>query len=237
MMLDMRKLGIAMMLALLALPAGAPPAAAKIVYKHYAVRGETPAEIIIDIWRKRRMRHGVFSIADIRTTLKPDGRVVRGKSCQIKDFDVTAEYTITLPRHVNERAMDRRTRRLFRAFVGSARKHELQHRAIYRGCLRRLVRAVRRMQPQTSCAATGQVIVRIAKLEGLRCRAEHMAFDKREFQKSKRLPLVRQALADKKALKAARLSAGNIDVFAGDAGEFSASATLLRRHRRAMRSK
>ncbi|MCW2305782.1 DUF922 domain-containing Zn-dependent protease [Rhodobium gokarnense] len=219
------------------MPAGAAPVAGKTVYKHYAVRGETPAEIIVDIWRQRRVNRGDFSIASIQTSVEPSGHLQSGKTCRVKDFSVKTTYVVTLPRHVGERRLKPRTRRLYRSFVKNARQHELTHRAIYQKCMQRFVRSVRQMTPQRSCAAARRVITRIAKLESLRCRAENLAFDKREYAKSARLPLLRQALADTEALKAARLSTGRINVFAGDAGAFSSSAVLLRRHNRAMENK
>lgn len=212
------------------------PAAAKVSdktsYKHYTVNGDTPSAIIIDMYKKRRISGRDFTIATIETKVKPGGEMVPGKTCRIKDFSLHSTHVITLPRHRNERRLRGRTRKLFRSFVANARKHELKHRAIYRGCMRRLHRAVQSMRRFSSCDAALREITRLSKIEGKRCKAEHAAFDRREYAVSQKMPLLREAIRDVKALKAARISkAQAARALAGDSGSFGAAKILLRRER------
>lgn len=222
---------------LLAIGAGTMPAQTKVTdttkYKHYSVRGKTPTAIVVDMYRKRRVSGSDFTIATIETKVKPDGRLVNGRGCKIKNFTMHATHVITLPRHVGERQLNRKTRRLFRSFVASARKHELTHRAIYRGCFKRMDRSIRRMRPRSSCQAAVTEMKRILAVEGKRCKAEHAAFDRREYKVSAKMPLLREAIRDAKAMKAARISkAAAANALAGDSGHLDTSRVLLNREKK-----
>ncbi len=221
---------------LLLVPAVASAAPAKVTdkttYKHYSVSGNTPTAIVVDMYNQRRISGRDFTIATIETKVKPGGEMVPGKTCRIRNFSLHSTHVITLPRHRSERRLRKRTRRLFRAFVANARKHELKHRAIYRGCMRRLHRAVTRMRRYSGCQAALREIERLSKVEGARCKAEHAAFDKREYAVSSKMPLLREAIRDVNALKAARITKAQATrALAGDAGSFGASNVLLNREK------
>jgi len=157
---------------------------------------------------------------------------VPGKVCELKNFQLNMTHVITLPRHVDERKLRQRTRALFRSFVERAREHELTHRRIYQGCMREFDASVRKMRPRATCKETMREMTRLAEIVGERCKARHAAFDKKEYTRSAGLPLIKQALADTKAMRAASISsASTAGVFAGDAGSFGATATLRRRER------
>ena len=225
--------GFVVCLTMVAFPvAGSAKVSSKTSFTHYTVRGATPTEIVVDMWRKRKVDRRDFTIATIATKIEPGGEFIEKNGCRVKNFSLKTTHLITLPRHANERRLRKRTRRLFRALVKRARDHELTHRRIYRGCIKRFYTKVKRMGTLANCRVAARQIKRIADAEAVRCKAEHAAFDRREYARSSRMPLIREALADAKAMKAARISRASAGrALAGDSGGFGSAAVLMRREK------
>lgn len=184
--------------------AAAPAAADRRVTtenRDYRVYGHTPRELVS--YMKSRPFRGDYgpAMANIRPRYRLDlkTRQVRG-GCAVKSVSVPVRFVVTLPKAVNERSFDRRTRRAWRSFRRFAARHENVHRRIYLGCVRRFQRQARRTRPMASCSALRYHLQRRLRDADTACDRRHRAFDRRDFRRVRNLALFRQARAQKRRL-------------------------------------
>ncbi len=169
-------------------------------YRYYAVSGTTAAAL----HRNMSVPTGFFSseraYADI--TMKPKfvGTFTQGKICRIKGFGIKGQFTIRLPKLKSGVKLSRSLDRKFRGFARYVRKHELTHRSIWLGCLKKAQNRISRLRGK-SCTRLDQKAADIITAEWKKCGVRNVRFDASEQKRLRRLPLVREAFKPAKRPK------------------------------------
>ena len=151
--------------------------------KSYVVSGKSAKDVAA--FMRRRPFRGDYgpAIANIRPrytfTFKTDQR---RDHCRVTRFQLSIDFTMTLPKARHRQAFDRRTLSAWRSLRGFTRRHELVHRTIYLGCARRVERTVLKLRPRY-CGGIGWQIRKVLNAEKRACRERHLAFDRREIRR------------------------------------------------------
>lgn len=176
---------LALWLAALAAIVVAGDAAAELVhtteYRTHAVRGTTPQAI----WRHMNA-HPIIDpddgpayanlTHDHQLSMKTAGA---GGVCRVSALTFRWRFVLTLPKAVDQAAMDPRTRSMWNDFVAGLKRHEETHRAIFLRCGATFVRAAERLT-DASCASLERKVRRSIDQAYRACMAEQRAFEKRD---------------------------------------------------------
>lgn len=176
----------------LAMAAAGPVQAGKFTtkYIYYPVSGSTAASL----HRTLAVPTGFFSrersYANI--VMKPNirGVFVPGKRCRTRGFAIDAAFTVRLPRARKGASIPKGLRRKLNKFISFAKRHELTHRRIFIGCIRRAERRIRAVRVR-SCDRYGTRIGQILKKEVATCQRLNARFDRSERSRLNRHPLIR----------------------------------------------
>ncbi|AXS40960.1 DUF922 domain-containing protein [Breoghania sp. L-A4] len=220
--------------ALICAGVGAEPALAGVTHAtktvYHPVRGRDAVAMLAYLFRNpvdgeearlasllSQMR---ITALDVAAGTKP-GQPANAAGCHISAFGMKARFTITLPKAVDERRLDRKTRKAWRAFVVTARKHEQTHLAINLELYRTIDREIRKLSTTGSCRRLGARFDPIIDRAIKRAFAKHTALDRRDTRRAPTLPIFRLA----------GLSSSDIKAFHADSVQMghSVSALLLRR--------
>jgi predicted secreted Zn-dependent protease len=177
----------------------APAATADLVhstaYRTNPVRGSTAKSVlaymnahpIIDpddgpAWANLTHDHDIT----IRTTAE-------GATCRVSDLTFRWRFVLTLPKAVDYRAMDARTRSMWDGFVAALKRHEETHRTIFIRCGERFVPAAERLTGPANCAGLERKVRRSIEQAYKSCMAEQRAFESRDRPRILGLALVKAA--------------------------------------------
>lgn len=179
--------------------------------RSYLVSGNTAKDVAA--FMRRRPFRGDYgpAIANIRPryafTFKTEQH---DNHCRVHRFQLTIDFTMTLPKARNRKAFDRRTLSAWRSLRGFTRRHELGHRKIYLDCARRVERTVLKARSR-HCSGMGWTIRKILNESRKTCRQRHLAFDRREIRRLKHhrfFALARRQRARDRAESARRTGPG-----------------------------
>ena len=193
--------------AIMLLSGGTPILAAGVgdTVRDYRVRGVSARDLVS--YMKSRPFRGDYgpAMANIRPRylLELKTRQIK-RGCAVRSAKVRVRFTVTLPKAVDERRFDARTRRMWRSFRRFTVRHENGHRRIYMRCFRRFERAARRSKSKSSCISLRYDLRRRLRAADKDCDRLHRAFDRREFPRVRNLSLFRQARAQKNGRRMAR---------------------------------
>lgn len=183
----------ALLLVVDAAPVAAKPAVTTKV-KYYSVPGTSSQALLSYMQRNGPNVNGSRALASASANFRYKADAVASKGCRLKNFRVSANFVITLPRATQKSKMSSGVRKRWRHFVKHARWHENHHKKIWVGCARKIERVVRSMGGQRSCNAAWAKARSIVKSELNRCDKIHAAFDRKETANAPTIPLIAQAL-------------------------------------------
>jgi len=193
-------------------PARAAGVTQKTVYRYYPVRGRTALDMVTHMHSNGL--HGVGRFDKAYATLDMDFKVLgttrqSADRCHIANFGLALSFKVTLPRLVSRTRRD--ARRQFTGFQRFARRHELHHRKLYLGCVRRGVRRIRKFSSIGNCDAwidkAGAVLVEEFKL----CNRQHEAFDRQEQARLLKTALMRTAIRQSLRVNVASARRGTLE--------------------------
>lgn len=172
---------------------GSPPVVAQPVtttkVKHYVVNGTT-AQSLDQQMTTRGPWHGRGrAYANIVVNPGFTGQLVQGSSCNLHNFKVTAEFTMTLPKLANGAKLSRDLQSRWASFVSFVRRHEEGHRTIWLDCMSKAERRVAALRAGT-CPELNSKIDRVFEEEWQVCERRQDAYDLAEQQKLVRHPLL-----------------------------------------------
>jgi predicted secreted Zn-dependent protease len=111
-----------------------------------------------------------------------------GKICRVADISLSIRFVTTLPA-ADESRMTPRTRGYWRSLIAFAKRHEATHQAIYGACARAFVAKARRLSSAYGCGSVDADVRRLFEASKRSCEAHHLAFDRREAPRLRRLGL------------------------------------------------
>lgn len=181
---------------LLVIAAGAPARAGKYTtrYSYYAVSGSTAASLHRSLVVPTGFFSSEQSYANIVMKPKIRGFFVPGKRCRTRGFAIDAIFTVRLPRVRPGVAIPKGLRAKLNRFIAFAKRHELTHRRIYIGCMRRAERRIHAVRT-SSCNRYGEQVEKILRREVAACQRLNARFDRSERARLHRQPLIRAVLA------------------------------------------
>lgn len=165
-------------------------------YSYYPISGNSAVEIYNSMIRKGPRVDGAKAYAATSATTAQDGKLIQGKSCQIKDYRLKLDFVIKLPAIRNEAALSVSDRNRWHQFQAFLKKHEETHRAIWLGCAAELERKVRAIQTKSCKDADRRAADLWANIRAA-CNAKHSAFDAAEQKKLIQHPFVRYVYGPK----------------------------------------
>ena len=174
----------------------------KTEVRDYRVYGTTPGLLVSYMKRRPFRGDNGPAMANIRpkyklktTTQKTSQK--SGFQCKVKRIELNIRFVMTLPRSMDAKKQNRKTKNAWRSFRAFARRHEEQHRRIYLACARDFVRKATRIAPQRSCRQITWQVKNMLKTHEKDCDRKHLAFDRREFPRVPSLSLFRHARLEK----------------------------------------
>lgn len=176
-----------------AAPTSAKPKSSTKV-KYYSVPGTTAHALLSYMQSNGPQVNGSPALASASASFRYKADAVTTNGCRLKNFRVSADFVITLPKAAQKTAMPSGVRKRWRQFVKHARWHENHHKKIWIRCARKIERTARSMRPQRSCNAAWAKARSLVNSELARCDKIHAAFDRKETANAHKLPLIAQAL-------------------------------------------
>ncbi len=172
---------------------GASKVTQKTIERPYWVSGATAGQLV-DYMRRYPLRGAKGAeLANIRPRYNLNVSTRPGRTCSVASVNLHIEFTMTLPRGRQENKMDRKSRRLWKSFVGFTRKHELQHRQIYLDCARDFAASAKFTPQAASCGGLKAQVRQRMNAAMAQCEIRHQALDRGATARLKRLPLLRAA--------------------------------------------
>lgn len=170
----------------------------KTEVRDYRVYGTTPGQLVSYMKRRPFRGDNGPAMANIRPRYKLKTATAKSpKGCKVKRVHLSIRFIMTLPRSMEARKQDRKTKYAWRSFRAFARRHEERHRQIYLSCARRFVRQATRLAPQRQCRTLTRQVKKLLKEQEKACDRKHLAFDRRDFPRVPSLPLFRHARFEK----------------------------------------
>ncbi len=115
-----------------------------------------------------------------------------GGICRVSDLTFRWRFVLTLPRAVDQAAMDSATRSMWNGFVAGLKRHEETHRAIFLRCAAKFVPAAKRLTA-VGCAALQRKVSRSIDQAYQACMKEQRAFETRDRPRILGLAFVKAA--------------------------------------------
>jgi predicted secreted Zn-dependent protease len=100
--------------------------------------------------------------------------------CRVSELTFRWRFVLTLPKAVDQSAMDSRTRSMWTDFVAGLKRHEETHRAIFLRCGAKFVPAAERMTGTGTCAGLERKVRRSIDQAYQACMADQREFEKRD---------------------------------------------------------
>ncbi|MGI9482253.1 MAG: DUF922 domain-containing protein [Hyphomicrobiales bacterium] len=168
-------------------------------FKSYSVPGSSAQQLFSHMSRYGPHANGSPALATTAASFSHSAKLDQGRNCRLRNYKVNMSFVITLPKARNQAAMSKPLRKRWKQFASHARWHELQHKAIWVTCAKRIESKVRRIGSQPSCNVAWVKARAIANAELARCDGLHAAFDNKESTRAASLPLIKQALRPAKS--------------------------------------
>ena len=180
-------------LAIWAGAAEAKPRAA-VGYSHYPVSGTTALEMLQQMELHGPTVDGSEAYASTESVLKHTGSIVQGKSCTLKGYQISIDFTIRLPAAQDLNGMSSRVKVAWRSFYAFVKRHEETHKSLWLQCASRLEARIKSLR-ERSCETLEAKIAALVDAEVGACQSKHAAFDRSERARLRAQPLVKQAFA------------------------------------------
>jgi len=161
----------------------------KTKYTYYAISGKSARNLYQQMISRGPHVSGDRALAATSVTTQQTGDLGGKSSCRVRNYKLTMDFTIRLPKVANEKALSPRLRRNWRKFYKFVRAHERRHRAIWIGCANSIERQVRKLRSK-SCRKVDSQANKIFKQVSASCSRKHDAFDRAEQKRLARHPLV-----------------------------------------------
>lgn len=185
-------------LGVVVLISGPAPVSAKPIvktsFKSYSVPGTSAYDLLSYMQRNGPHANGARALATTAASFRYQADAHTSNGCKLKNFRVSTNFVITLPKATNSSSMPPSVRKRWGQFVKHARWHENRHKAIWIGCAKRIEQAASSMGTQSSCNAAWSKAQAIVKQQLARCDRIHAAFDRKETASASKIPLIAQAL-------------------------------------------
>jgi predicted secreted Zn-dependent protease len=122
------------------------------------------------------------------------GKLELTNSCRIADYQYSAEFTIRLPKLIDETSLSPSALARWREFSAFLRKHEETHRALWMGCANQIQTKVSALRG-SNCGDVERKAQAIREEIQNACNRKHAAFDASEQKKLAKHPFVKMVLA------------------------------------------
>lgn len=157
--------------------------------KYYVIAGSTARELDQQMTRRGPIHGRGRAYANL--VVKPDysGQLVQGRSCSIRNFKISAHFTMTLPKLASGTKLSTDLKSRWNSFQAFAKRHEEGHRTIW---LDSMVKAERRIKGLrvSSCSALDRRIEQVFDEEWQKSERRQDAYDLAEQKKLASHPLI-----------------------------------------------
>jgi predicted secreted Zn-dependent protease len=170
--------------------------------KHYVVNGTTAASLDQQMIARGPIHGRARAYANI--VAKPDysGQLVQGQSCRLENFEVRAEFTMTLPQLADGAKLSKDLSARWESFQDFVRRHEEGHRTIWLDTMHQAQTRISALRAP-SCPQLQVQIDEAFQDEWLAGGRRQDAYDRAEQDKLVRHPLVQAAAAARRKMGAA----------------------------------
>lgn len=176
---------------LLALPAQEAEARPKVTskYTYYSISGTSARNLYQQMISRGPHVSGDRALAATSAETRQSGDFVAGKSCRVRNYRISLNFTVKLPKVANERKLTPKLRRNWKKFSAFVKRHEERHKQIWIGCARDVERKVKALRT-ANCREADRKANRIFRAAAAACEKKHDAFDRSEQKRLARHPLV-----------------------------------------------
>ncbi len=164
----------------------------KTKYAYYTISGTSARNLYQQMISRGPHVGGERALAATTMKTRQTGELGGKSTCQVKNYRLSLDFTIRLPKVRNETALSPRLRKNWRAFYKFIRRHEQRHRAIWIGCTTSIERQVRKLRAK-DCRQLDTIVTGYIKKASKACEKKHSVFDTAEQKRLARHPLVAAA--------------------------------------------
>jgi predicted secreted Zn-dependent protease len=172
----------------------APPVGAETVsttrYDYYLISGRSAADLYNAMLKRGPRVDGDEAYAATSATSSQHGQLVAGKTCRMRDYRVTIDFVIRLPKLKTPASLPTADRRRFQQFMDFLRQHEETHRAIWLQCAAELEARAARLGAK-SCSALEARSEKLWTDVRRTCSLRHQAFDAKEQKRLLQQPFLK----------------------------------------------
>ncbi len=158
-------------------------------YTYYSISGKSARNLYQQMVSRGPHVSGDRALAATSVTTQQTGDLGGKSICRVRNYKISMDFTIRLPKVRSEKSLPPRLRKRWRAFYKFVRSHEQQHRAIWIGCARQIERNARKLRAK-SCGKVDRLANAVFKKGMKACGRKHDVFDAAEQKRLARHPLV-----------------------------------------------
>lgn len=162
-------------------------------YSYYTISGRNAVDLYNAMIRRGPHVNGSKAYASTSAASSQQGLLEQGKSCRIKNYTFSIDFTIRLPKFANEKALPAETRSRWQAFSSFLRQHEETHRSIWLKCGEELEEKISAIRAKNCTAADKQASALWDQMRAT-CGKRHAAFDAAEQKRLMKHPFVKLVL-------------------------------------------
>jgi predicted secreted Zn-dependent protease len=160
--------------------------------KYYTVNANTAQSLDQQMIQRGPVHGPGRAYANIVARPDYSGRLVQGQTCRLEDFEITAEFTMTLPKLGDGVQLSRDLAARWESFQAFVRRHEEGHRTIWIETMQKAERRISALRAPT-CPQLQAQIDGVFQEEWRAGERRQDAYDRADQQKLMRHPLLQAA--------------------------------------------
>jgi predicted secreted Zn-dependent protease len=162
-------------------------------YSYYTISGSSAVDLYNAMIRRGPHVNGSKAYASTSASSSQQGILEQGKSCRVKNYKFSIDFTIRLPKFANEAKLPSETRKRWRAFSAFLRQHEETHRKIWLDCGTDLEAKIATIRAK-DCNAADRQAAKMWDQMRASCARRHAVFDATEQKRLLKHPFVKLVL-------------------------------------------
>ena len=157
--------------------------------KYYLIAGSTAGQLDQQMTTRGPVHGRGRAYANL--VVKPDysGQLVQGRSCKIRNFKISAEFTMTLPKLAPGTRLSGDLKSRWNSFQAFAKRHEEGHRTIWLDSMGKAERRIKTLSAR-SCSELDRRIDQVFEEEWQKSERRQDAYDLAEQKKLSKHPLI-----------------------------------------------
>jgi predicted secreted Zn-dependent protease len=162
-------------------------------YSYFRIKGQTAKQIYLSLLTHAKAPGGHDAYATTSTSIYQKAKFTVGKSCNVRNHNITAKFKISLPQLNTSSHPPSVVKSKWQNFANVLKRHEEHHRSLWLACATAFSRKAQTLKA-SNCSTLGNNLTSLWKKIEAACHKQNKAFDNAEQAKLLRQPFIQMVL-------------------------------------------